>query len=62
MRFLIRSMGPQSIVFVDPVASQIVLTYGQHPHSCLLYLSSILVDEYGQMGHVQQGMLAMLEV
>uniref|UniRef100_A0A914HD50 Exportin-1/Importin-beta-like domain-containing protein n=1 Tax=Globodera rostochiensis TaxID=31243 RepID=A0A914HD50_GLORO len=61
IRFLIRSMGAQSVVFIEPLASQIMLTYGQFPHSCLLYLSSILVDEYGAMAHLQPGMLQMLE-
>uniref|UniRef100_A0A183CJS8 FAT domain-containing protein n=1 Tax=Globodera pallida TaxID=36090 RepID=A0A183CJS8_GLOPA len=61
IRFLIRSMGVQSVVFIEPLASQIMLTYGQFPHSCLLYLSSILVDEYGAMAHLQPGMLLMLD-
>lgn len=38
-----------------------MLIYGQHPHSCLIYLASILVDEYGTIQHVQQGMQSMLE-
>jgi len=41
---------------------QIILVYGRFPHSCLLYLASILVDEYGNLEFVQPGMLSMLEV
>ncbi|KAL3091604.1 hypothetical protein niasHT_024186 [Heterodera trifolii] len=61
IRFLIRSMGAQSVVFIEPVASQIMLTFNQFPHSCLLYLSSIMVDEYGSMAHLQPGMLQLLD-
>nr|CAD2188545.1 unnamed protein product [Meloidogyne enterolobii] len=61
IRFLIRSMGQQSIVFIEPLANQIILVYGRFPHSCLLYLASILVDEYGNLEFVQPGMLSMLE-
>jgi len=71
-------MGQQSIVFIEPLANQviiyktlvfslniclqIILVYGRFPHSCLLYLASILVDEYGSLEFVQPGMLSMLEV
>lgn len=37
-----------------------VQIYSTHPHSCLLYLGSILVDEYGSEEQCQAGLLQML--
>lgn len=62
IRFIIRSMGVQSIVFIEPLANQIVEIYRKHPHSCFLYLASILVDEYGKVEEIQRGLIAMLNV
>ena len=36
--------------------------YNTHPHSCFLYLGSILVDEYGAEAGCVQGLLDMLQV
>lgn len=36
--------------------------YQKHPHSCFLYLGSILVDEYGQFEAFVAGLIQMLEV
>ena len=41
---------------------QMVGIYGTHPHSCFLYLGSILVDEYGTEAGCVQGLLDMLQV
>uniref|UniRef100_F1KRX1 Transportin-3 n=1 Tax=Ascaris suum TaxID=6253 RepID=F1KRX1_ASCSU len=60
VRFLIRSLGVQSIVFVEQLVTQMVDIYGRHPHSCFLYLASILVDEYGQLEHLRSGLVFML--
>jgi transportin-3 len=53
LRFIIRSMGVQSVVFIEPLAQQMIAVYGAQPHSCLLYLASVLVDEYGSLADVQ---------
>lgn len=36
--------------------------YQVYPHSCFLYLGSILVDEYGMEEGCRQGLLDMLQV
>lgn len=36
--------------------------YEQYPHSCLLYLASILVDEYSGMSEIQDDLVSMLKV
>jgi len=48
VRFVIRCLGKSSIGLLEPVVSLIVSLYKIHPHSCCLYLGSILVDEYGK--------------
>ncbi|VDM45488.1 unnamed protein product [Toxocara canis] len=60
VRFLIRSLGVQSIDFVEQLVPQMVDIYMRYPHSCFLYLASILVDEYGQMEHLRSGLVCML--
>lgn len=39
-----------------------VSVYQVYPHSCFLYLGSILVDEYGMEEGCRQGLLDMLKV
>lgn len=41
---------------------QMVGVYQVYPHSCFLYLGSILVDEYGMEEGCRQGLLDMLQV
>lgn len=41
---------------------QMVSVYQVYPHSCFLYLGSILVDEYGMEEGCRQGLLDMLKV
>ncbi|VDK43028.1 unnamed protein product [Anisakis simplex] len=60
VRFLIRSLGVQSMVFVEQLVAQMVDIYRRYPHSCFLYLASILVDEYGQLEHPRSGLVYML--
>ncbi|GMT13539.1 hypothetical protein PFISCL1PPCAC_4836, partial [Pristionchus fissidentatus] len=61
IRFLIRSLGVQSQGIVQPLVEQMVGVYQKHTHSCVLYLSSILVDEYGVVESLRPGLIAMLE-
>ncbi|GMR34304.1 hypothetical protein PMAYCL1PPCAC_04499, partial [Pristionchus mayeri] len=61
IRFLVRSLGVQSQGIVQPLVSQMVEVYQKHTHSCILYLSSILVDEYGVVEALRPGLIAMLE-
>uniref|UniRef100_A0A0K0D4I6 Xpo1 domain-containing protein n=1 Tax=Angiostrongylus cantonensis TaxID=6313 RepID=A0A0K0D4I6_ANGCA len=61
IRFIVRSLGMQSIGFVEPLITQMMDIFSRHQHSCFLYLSSILVDEYGSMESLQPGLMIMLE-
>ncbi|KAJ1353594.1 hypothetical protein KIN20_010249, partial [Parelaphostrongylus tenuis] len=61
IRFIVRSLGLQSIGFVEPLITQMMDIFSRHQHSCFLYLSSILVDEYGGMESLQPGLMIMLE-
>lgn len=49
IRFAIRSLGLQSAPLLEPLVKQVVGLYQSHPHSCFLYLGSILVDEYAHL-------------
>lgn len=62
VRFVIRSLGAQSHPFLPDLVGRMVSAYGRHPHSCLLYLGSILVDEYGQFDQCLQGLAEMSQV
>lgn len=47
---------------LDVLVCQMVGVYQVYPHSCFLYLGSILVDEYGMEEGCRQGLLDMLQV
>ncbi|XP_013777598.1 transportin-3-like [Limulus polyphemus] len=61
IRFLIRCVGRYFAILVEPLVTQIVRIYQEHPHSCFLYLGSILVDEYGRDPGCVQGLVDMLQ-
>ena len=52
----------EATLYSDFVNFQMVAIYNVHPHSCFLYLGSILVDEYGTEAGCVQGLLDMLQV
>lgn len=52
---------PSAFACPTPVC-QMVSVYQVYPHSCFLYLGSILVDEYGMEEGCRQGLLDMLKV
>ena len=61
IRFAVRCLGVQSAPLLKPLVEQMVNLYQKHPHSCFLYLGSILVDEYAHLeGHYVEGLLQML--
>ncbi|VDN41117.1 unnamed protein product [Gongylonema pulchrum] len=41
---------------------EMISIYDCHPHSCFLYLASILVDEYGQFDNCRPGLVHMLNI
>lgn len=59
IRFAIRCLGKSAINLLSPLVSQMVGVYGTNPHSCFLYLGSILVDEYGDESGCVPGLIGM---
>lgn len=59
IRFAIRCLGKSAINLLSPLVSQMVNVYGTNPHSCFLYLGSILVDEYGDESGCVPGLVTM---
>ncbi|XP_013855080.1 transportin-3 isoform X2 [Austrofundulus limnaeus] len=61
LRFAVRCVGKGSASLLQPLVTQMVNVYQVYPHSCFLYLGSILVDEYGMEEGCRQGLLDMLQ-
>ncbi|KAF5888724.1 transportin-3 [Clarias magur] len=61
LRFAVRCVGKGSAALLQPLVTQMVSVYQVYPHSCFLYLGSILVDEYGNEEGCRQGLLDMLQ-
>ncbi|KAM7367472.1 hypothetical protein PAMP_015369 [Pampus punctatissimus] len=61
LRFAVRCVGKGSASLLQPLVTQMVGVYQVYPHSCFLYLGSILVDEYGMEEGCRQGLLDMLQ-
>lgn len=61
IRFAVRCLGKSSLPLLTPLVTQMVSLYQVHPHSCFLYLGSILVDEYGADSECIKGLLDMLQ-
>lgn len=59
IRFAIRCLGKSAINLLSPLVQQMVIVYGTNPHSCFLYLGSILVDEYGEEAGCVPGLVSM---
>ncbi|VDK71439.1 unnamed protein product [Litomosoides sigmodontis] len=62
IRFMIRFLEVHSITFIESLVEQMVDIYNRHPHSCFLYLASILVDEYGHLDNCRSGLIHMLNI
>jgi transportin-3 len=61
IRYAIRCISHDSLPILEPLVKQMVETYANYKHSCLLYLGSILVDEFGHDMRCIAGLLQMLE-
>ncbi|XP_043242941.1 transportin-3-like isoform X1 [Amphibalanus amphitrite] len=46
LRFAVRCVGAQSAPLLQPMTAQMVEIYATTQHSCLIYLASVIVDEY----------------
>lgn len=62
VRYAIRCVGRQASPLLEPLVKQIVHIYvHMYQHPCFLYLGSILVDEFAQLGgQCSQGLIEML--
>jgi transportin-3 len=61
IRYGIRCISHQALPILESLVTQMVNVYSSHKHSCLLYLGSILVDEFGLDMRCINGLLNMLE-
>lgn len=61
IRFAVRCLGKNSTSFVQPIITEIINLFQQYPHSCCLYLGSILVDEFGEDASYHLVLIEMLE-
>ncbi|XP_044748390.1 transportin-3 [Coccinella septempunctata] len=60
MRFMLRCVSQQLAEILQSLVHQIVVIYSNYKHSCLLYVGSILVDEYATDIRCIQGLLDMM--
>lgn len=61
LRYALRCIGVQANPILEPLVKLMVVVYANHQHSCLLYLGSILVDEFGTEDGIIGGLLNMLQ-
>jgi transportin-3 len=61
IRFIIRSMPSNAKLFFQPIVNLIIASYDEVPHSCFLYLISIIVDEYGNNQDLKSAIIVMSE-
>lgn len=61
VRYGIRCVGRQSAPILECLVKQMIYVYAIRQHSCLLYLGSILVDEFAIDDAIVPGLLKMLE-
>ncbi|CAF0842657.1 unnamed protein product [Didymodactylos carnosus] len=61
IRFILRSMGFKAKVFFEPIVKLVLTSYDENPHSCFLYLTSVIVDEYGDEKDLRSNIIAMSE-
>lgn len=61
IRYAIRCISNNSLPILASLVSQMIEVYTVYKHSCLLYLGSVLVDEFGHDNRCIEGLLKMLE-
>jgi len=61
IRYAIRCIQHQAMPILESLVNQMVETYKVHKQSCLLYMGSILVDEFGSDMRCIAGLLGMLQ-
>ncbi|CAF3064766.1 unnamed protein product [Rotaria sp. Silwood2] len=61
IRFIIRSMRSHAKIFFQPIVELVISSYDDVPHSCFLYLISIIIDEYGHDQDLKSSIIVMSE-
>ncbi len=61
VRFAVRCVRVQFQPLLPPLMEQVVTLYQARPHSCFLYLGSIVVDEFSSVGECVPVLLEMLD-
>lgn len=61
VRYAIRCISFEALPFLELLVQQMIEIYVKHNHSCLLYLGSVLVDEFGNDARCIDGLLKMLQ-
>ncbi|GAU97960.1 hypothetical protein RvY_09174-2 [Ramazzottius varieornatus] len=61
LRYMVRFLGKESGVSVLPVFAKFTDLYTSAPQSSMLYLASVLVDEFGELPDMREGFASMLE-
>lgn len=61
VKYGIRCISIQALPILESLVKQMVAIYAKKHHSCLLYLASVLVDEFGNDVRCITGLLKMLE-
>jgi len=61
IRYGIRCLGQDFIDLMGNLVELLVTLYNEHQHSCLLYIGSVLADEYGGIKAVEGTIMQMLK-
>ncbi|XP_053613097.1 transportin-3 isoform X2 [Plodia interpunctella] len=61
VRFLLRCVGVAAAPLLPDLALVLHHVYSQHPHSCILYVASILVDELASIPECRAQLVALLQ-
>ncbi|XP_057317211.1 transportin-3-like [Hydractinia symbiolongicarpus] len=61
IRFGIRCIGQDFMHLLQPLVELMVNLYNEQPHSCLLYIGSVIVDEYGDNKAVEKPLIQMFK-
>jgi len=61
IRFGIRCIGQDFMHLIDQLVELMMTIYKDHPHSCFLYIGSVLVDQYGKNQAAEKSLMTMLK-
>ncbi|XP_063692301.1 transportin-3-like isoform X3 [Bolinopsis microptera] len=59
IRYGLRSVGKKTPQILEPLAEKLIQLYNIKPHSCVLYLSSVIVDEFSSDVRLEEGLLGL---